>query len=123
MLFKLDENLGPLMQRVIEAAGHDCSSVFVQKLSGKSDEVIASVCKHEARCLVTLDMDFANPMRFSPSDTAGIVVLRPGDSRSRSQVLSTVQALLTFVQQRSVAGKLVIVEPTRVRMYPRDTPD
>jgi predicted nuclease of predicted toxin-antitoxin system len=123
MLFKLDEILGPSIQRLLEAAGHDCSSVPAQNLCGKPDHVIASVCHSESRCLITLDTDFTNPTRFPPANTAGIVVLRPGGSRARKLVVQTVQTFLAYIQLRSIAGKLVVVEPTRVRIYPRDDVD
>ena len=35
--------------------------------------------KGESRCLITLDLDFADLLRFPPQQTAGIVVMRyPG---------------------------------------------
>jgi hypothetical protein len=57
-------------------------------MQAASDAALIAACTAEARCLVTLDLDFANPLRFPPAGYAGIVV-----------------------------GKLWIIEPGRVREY------
>jgi hypothetical protein len=46
------------------AAGHDVASVPAQWLSGRPTEKIYAVCLAERRILVTLDLDFSNPLRF-----------------------------------------------------------
>jgi predicted nuclease of predicted toxin-antitoxin system len=119
MKFGLDENLGPSVRQLFLDAGHDCSTVLEQKLSGAADPIVAAVCHEEGRFLVTLDTDFANPMRFPPANTAGVAVLRPGDDKSRAPLRSTVQTFLRFVESQSVASRLVVVDPLRVRIYPR----
>ena len=61
MKFKLDENLGQRCAQLFIDAGHDCSSVLSQGLAGSSDPTLIMHCLTEARALVTLDLDFANP--------------------------------------------------------------
>jgi hypothetical protein len=65
---KLDENLGKLPLQVFLEAGHDVATVRSQQLSGTTDKHLISVCRKEGRCLVTLDMDFGNPLIFPPED-------------------------------------------------------
>src|SRR5215203_5196751 len=77
MRFKLDENLDPSFAGPLESAGHDVASVRGQSLGGRSDELIRAVCVAESRTLVTLDLDFSNPVRFPVAGTAGIIILRP----------------------------------------------
>ena len=76
MKFKLDENLGLVAAQILREPGHDVSIVIDQKLQGAVDQTVYDVCLREQRCLVTLDLDFANVLRFSPEPTAGIVVQR-----------------------------------------------
>ncbi len=50
-----------------------------QGLSGAPGRQVIDTCGSEGRTLVTLDLDFANPLRFQPEEYAGVVVLRlPG---------------------------------------------
>jgi predicted nuclease of predicted toxin-antitoxin system len=83
MRFKLDENLDPSFAGSLELAGHDVASVRGQNLGGCSDEVIRAVCVAENRTLITLDLDFSNPVRFPMAGTAGIIILRPPRRRSQ----------------------------------------
>ena len=76
MKLKLDENLGQRGREICAAAGHDVSTVAEQNLTSAPDPKVIAVCASEGRCLVTLDLDFANPLRFPPKDHAGIAVLR-----------------------------------------------
>ena len=68
MKLKLDENLGKRGQSIFQEAGHDVSTVAQQQLGGATDEELIEQCRSEARGLVSLDLDFANPLRFQPSD-------------------------------------------------------
>jgi predicted nuclease of predicted toxin-antitoxin system len=77
MRFKLDENLDPCFSAPLVTAGHDVASVRAQGLGGRSDDVIYGVCVSEQRTLITLDLDFSNPVRFPVVGTPGIIVLGP----------------------------------------------
>ncbi len=75
MNVKLDENLGLRAKESMQAAGHDVTTVAEQSLCSADDETVISVCQKEQRCLATLDLDFANPLAFVPSEYSGIAVL------------------------------------------------
>jgi predicted nuclease of predicted toxin-antitoxin system len=45
---------------LLRSAGHDAMTVAQQRLKGRADEEIASVCLQERRVIVTLDLDFAD---------------------------------------------------------------
>ena len=68
MRLKLDENFGRRSAEFLVAAGHDVATVPSESLCRASDREVAQVCLAEGRCLVTLDLDFGNPLLFKPSD-------------------------------------------------------
>lgn len=72
MRFKLDENLGKAAANVLQSAAHDVQTVREQGLSRASEHEVIGICQSEERCLVTLDLDFANPLLFHPVEYGGI---------------------------------------------------
>lgn len=86
MRIKLDENLGQRVAAAFRAAGHDVATVFEQRLTGATDQQLFGVCVRERRILVSLDTDFANPLRFDPLKSAGIIVLRVHSEPTRSEL-------------------------------------
>ena len=117
MKLKLDENLGHRWIEQLRAAGHHVETVHDEGLSGAADPVVLEVAATEDRALVTIDLDFANPMRFPPAGTAGIAVLRVRDRPGRRDLDAVVSRLITALAKADVAGRLWIVDPTRVRQY------
>ena len=119
MKFKLDENIGRRGLDLLRRAGHDVVTVRDEGLAGAPDEEIFSVVVSESRALITLDYDFAQILRFPPHSSAGIVVLELGGRASLEALLDRLRALLTNLDSHSVAGRLWIIEPGRVRMHLR----
>ena len=121
MKLKLDENLGRRGADLLRQAGHDTDTVPDEKLSGASDQSLISVCRDEGRGLVTLDLDFGNPLVFDPSAYPGIAVLRLPRNPTFGDLQRAIRLLITGLQSESFAGRLWIVEPHRIRQYrPRD---
>lgn len=117
MRFKLDENLGPRAAQFFVESGHDVKTVIEEGLGGASDQRIIDMCVREQRCLVSLDLDFADALRFPPQTTAGIAVLRPTHPASLSLLARLIHNLLTVLERESIKGRLWIVEPARIRMH------
>jgi predicted nuclease of predicted toxin-antitoxin system len=65
---KLDENLGRRWASQLRDGGHDVHTVIDEGLSGADDVDVLAAAVAEDRELVTMDLDFANPIRFPPKD-------------------------------------------------------
>jgi predicted nuclease of predicted toxin-antitoxin system len=121
MKLKLDENLGHRTLTILHRAGHDVITVAQQNISGVSDHDLIDLCKSESRALVTLDLDFANPLRFRPSNYTGIAVLRLPSQFSYEQLMSAIMTLARALETESLERNLWIVEIGRIRIYlPKD---
>ena len=118
MRIKLDENLGA--RRAVErlrSAGHDVATVTDQQLQAASDVRLAEVCRVEDRCLVPLDLGFADSLRFVPSRFGGIVAFRLPAKRTPPDLYAALDTFVTAVDRRDVSGKLWIVQGRRIREH------
>ncbi|MEX0717451.1 MAG: DUF5615 family PIN-like protein [Planctomycetaceae bacterium] len=120
MRLKLDENLGHAAAELFRQSAHDVETVFTEGLSGAVDEEIIAACRREDRGLVTLDLDFSNPLVFHPGDCSGIMVLRLPSKPSHDDLLVACRTLIRALEIESVAGKLWSVERGRIREYRPD---
>lgn len=119
MKFKLDENFGTRTQHLFQQAGHDVHTVLQEKLQGEPDEAIYLACCQENRCLVTLDLDFSDVVRFPPEKAGGIVVIRVPHNPSLRLLEQLVQSFLNYAEHASDFPQLLIVEPGRIRVHQR----
>ena len=117
MRIKLDENLGSRGAAILRAAGHDVTTVQEEGLASAGDRKLVEVCRSEHKCLVTLDLDFANPLQFTPSRGDGIAVLRLPPRPAAGDLLDAVRTLATGLASRTVEGKLWIVQHGHIREY------
>lgn len=123
MKLKLDENLGRQISTIFHKAGHDATTVYEQNLSGALDENLYTVCLKEKRCLVTIDLDFSNVLRFPPEPTSGIVVLRPTGKQTIISIMLLAQQFIAALTHETPYGKLWIIEPGRIRIHQSNSDD
>jgi predicted nuclease of predicted toxin-antitoxin system len=122
---KLDENLGHRARALLEDAGHDVATVHEESLCSASDNEVIQASRQEGRCLVTLDLEFGNPLRYHAADFSGIAVLRL-PARASLEHLENAIHTLTHALQPTIARHLWIVEAGRIRIYQdpeEDPPD
>jgi len=120
MKFKLDENFGTRTYNIFESVGYDVQTVRQESLQGATDQQIYEACCAEGRCLVTLDLDFADVVRFPPQKTGGIVVIRVSRNPSLFLLESLIRQFLETLTEISVKKRLWIVEVGRIRIHQED---
>jgi predicted nuclease of predicted toxin-antitoxin system len=112
---KLDENLGRRCIEIIQAAGHEVATD--QGMTSASDAELIEKCTSEGPALITLDLDFSNPLVFPPHDHAGAAVLRLPAKPSHASLVALVRTLLQAIEREKLAGRLWSVEGARIRIY------
>jgi predicted nuclease of predicted toxin-antitoxin system len=121
---KLDENLGRRCIDLLTDAGHDVATVAGQSMTSVDDRSLIETCRSEDRALVTLDLDFSNPLTFPPQLYAGIAVLRLPSQPSYSSLVAIVRTLIDALTREELKGRLWSVEGNRIRIYqpPTESP-
>lgn len=117
MKLKLDENLGPACVLALRELGHDVSSVHEQQLSSADDRRVIDVCSAEERCLVTLDLDFSNPLVFQPERYHGIAVYRIPGRITLKALIDCSRTLGRGLMSGDIRHRLWIIESGRIREY------
>ncbi len=119
MRFKLDENFGRRTQQLFRDAGHDVQTVAEENLRGIEDQRLHEVCQREARCLITLDLDFSDVTRFPPLQSHGLVVIRPPRNPTLPLLEQLIRQLLQAIDAQNLSPhrNLWMVEIGRIRIY------
>lgn len=123
MKFKLDENFGTRTQQMFRTQGHDVLTVRDQNLQGSADRHLYEICLAEQRCLVTLDLDFSDVLRFPPQQAHGIVVIRVPHNPTLPLLEQLIRQFLNTLETMSVDKKLWIVETGRTRVHQAEDAD
>lgn len=117
MKFKLDENFGRRTVDLFAQFGHEVETVLDEKLSGAADKTLFEVCVRDRRCLVSLDLDFADVLRFPPDRGPGIAVLRLPKGASLGLLTQMIRGFLMALETESIFDRLWIIEVGRIRVH------
>jgi predicted nuclease of predicted toxin-antitoxin system len=86
-------------------------------LRGHPDQEIVDRARAEGRVVLTADTDFASTLAFPPATHAGVVVLRVPDDWNSQRRAERLLGGIREVGVEALAGAVVIVEPSRSRIY------
>jgi len=114
MKIKLDENFPLSAKAFLIHLGHNCHTVFDEKIEGGHDDALIHICREESRVLFTLDLDFADIITYPPEEYAGIVVFRLSQ-QSTETVIQRLDEVMNDLEKLSLQNHLVIVNDSRIR--------
>ena len=115
VILKLDENLSRHLKVRLAELGYDVVTVSDEGLLSRPDHVVGEAARTEGRMLFTLDLDFANLVKFPPGTHPGIVLFRPS-TLGPVEVNRFVTEFASRYDLTLLVGALVVVEPGRVRV-------
>jgi predicted nuclease of predicted toxin-antitoxin system len=121
--FKLDENLSPRLAAILLESGYEADTVVQEGFGGANDMDLFATCISEQRCLVTLDLDFADITRFPPHKASGIAILRSPRPITPAILRILLRGLVDALPQEKIDGRLWIIEPGRVRVHADTAPE
>ena len=115
MKLLLDENLSPLHARTLRELGYDAASVVECGLAGADDSVVRAAAIEGGRIPVTLDADFANTLRYPPSDSPGVIRIRIHPATEEA-IDALLRSAIPRLGGMSLDGKLVVADLKRIRI-------
>lgn len=115
MKFKLDQNLPIEAASLLAEAGCDATTVYQQQFAGAPDSQIVVVCQEESRALITADLDLSDIRQYPPEQSPGLIVLRLKE-QTRPNQLALLRKILPLFATTPLAGRLWIVEESKVRI-------
>ena len=118
MKIKLDENMPAAMAHLLREAGYDAHTICDEGLGGAHDTEVISAATAEGRILFTFDIGFGNVHVFPYGSHAGVVVFRLRDQRW-AVLEEPVRRVLASGTLERLAGRLAVVDDTRIRMARR----
>ena len=117
--FLVDASLPRATGDLIRAHGHQATDVRDIGMGTALGPDIAEHARINQLAIISIDRDFGNVVQYPPADYQGLVVIRPPDGATVARVLSLVERFLTDGKViANLAGRLVVVEPGRIRCRP-----
>lgn len=117
--FLVDASLPRATGDVIRANGHHATDVRDIGLGTAVDDDIAEYARLHQLAVISGDQDFGNVLLYPPADYHGLVIIRAPADATVAMQLSLVQQFLSDSNVlANLPGRLVILEPGRIRCRP-----
>ena len=115
MKFLIDENVPRRIARSLhEQYPGSIYAAEDSRFQGRGDDVLFKFLRGSSFVLVSFDSDFSNILRFPPSGTSGIIVVKP----KGMNVTATIEKLSAFLSSLTSGlpkGSLTIITKKTVR--------
>ena len=115
MRLLLDMNLPRSLAGSLRSAGHDVVHGREIGLESASDDVVFARAAADSRTVVTLDLGFADIVRFAGAARNGLVLLRLRSLRP-SHMRQRLMKALVETEAALASGAVVVVEDSRIRI-------
>ena len=117
--FLVDASLPGATVALIQSHGHSATDVRDIGLRTATDDEIAAHARANNFSVITGDVDFGDSVRYPPADYQGLVVVRPPRRATRTIILNLIEQFLNTPDVvAALPGRLIVVEPGRIRVRP-----
>ena len=116
MKFLVDNALSPEVAQGLTVAGHDAIHVQDIGLAAATDDVIFDRAADECRVVISADTDFGTLLAVRQETQPSVVLFRGTTPRRPADQVLLLMANLPQVDADLLAGAIVIIEPSRVRV-------
>lgn len=115
-VFVVDEDMPRSTARALSAAGYRSLDVRDHGLRGASDDTVFRFAQENRAVLLTGDLGFGNPLRFSAAGHHGIVIARFPNELPNDQMNRAIVEYLLQIDEKDFDGSVVVLEPGRIRI-------
>jgi predicted nuclease of predicted toxin-antitoxin system len=112
--FLIDMPLSPALARWLTSQGHDAAHAADLNIQRAPDADIIARARHEARTLITADLDFPRLLALAEVTEPSLILFRHGNW-SESEVIARLSDVLAGLSETDIAQSILVVDRDRVR--------
>lgn len=114
MRFLIDMPLSPALASWLSDQGHDAVHAADLGLSRATDGEIMERARHEARTIITADLDYPRLLAVARASEPNLILFRNGNW-SEADVRIRLGEVLAALSEADVASSIIVVDRDRVR--------
>ena len=116
MRFLVDQNLSPLVAKLLREAGHDAIHTREIGMATADDADIFDRAAAEDRTIVSADTDFGTLLAERAASRPSLVLWRRSEDRRATSVVAILLANLDSVETALIEGAVVVLQEERLRI-------